>query len=97
MNEHQETSRREQARHEVVGRLHRVEGQVRGIAGMVEQDRQCIDILTQVAAASRALQSVALTLLDDHMRHCFIDPGSQAPASMVDEASEAIALLVRSG
>jgi DNA-binding FrmR family transcriptional regulator len=64
---------------------------------MVEQDRYCIDILTQVAAASRALQGVALTLLDDHMRHCLVDAGSPASQSMVDEASEAIARLVRSG
>ena len=96
MNEQQATWRREQTRLEAVRRLHRVEGQVRGIAGMVEQDRYCIDILTQVAAASRALQGVALSLLDDHMRQCLATPGIKTPESMLTEASEAIARLVRS-
>jgi DNA-binding FrmR family transcriptional regulator len=63
---------------------------------MVEQDRYCIDILTQVAAASRALQAVALALLEDHMRHCLATPGVKTPESMLTEASEAIARLVRS-
>ena len=54
-------------------RLRRIEGQVRGIARMVEDDKYCIDILTQVSAATRALQSVALGLLDDHMGHCLVD------------------------
>lgn len=93
MNEYQNSARLEQTRHDVVGRLHRVEGQVRGITGMVAQDRHCIDVLTQIAAASRALQSVALTLLDDHIRRCLMDPGSRAPDSMVNEASRAIARL----
>jgi DNA-binding FrmR family transcriptional regulator len=96
VNEQLATWRREQTRLEAVRRLHRVEGQIRGIAGMVEQDRYCIDILTQVAAASRALQGVALALLEDHMRHCLATRGSQTPESMVTEASEAIARLVRS-
>jgi DNA-binding FrmR family transcriptional regulator len=54
-------------------RLHKVEGQVRGIARMVEQDRYCIDVLTQVSAVTRALHEVALGLLDDHLRHCVVD------------------------
>ena len=54
-------------------RLHKVEGQIRGIAGMVEQDRYCIDVLTQISAATRALHEVALSLLDDHLRHCVLD------------------------
>jgi DNA-binding FrmR family transcriptional regulator len=53
-------------------RLHKVEGQIRGIAGMVEHDRYCIDVLTQVSAATRALHEVAVSLLDDHVRHCVI-------------------------
>jgi DNA-binding FrmR family transcriptional regulator len=53
-----------------LARLHKVEGQVRGLARMVEQDRYCIDVLTQISAATRALQEVALGLLDDHVRHC---------------------------
>jgi len=54
-------------------RLHRIEGQVRGIERMVEDDRYCIDILTQVAAVNTALESLALKLLDDHVRHCVTD------------------------
>jgi DNA-binding FrmR family transcriptional regulator len=54
----------------LVNRLHRIEGQVRGIERMVEEDRYCIDILTQIAAVSTALESLALQILDDHVRHC---------------------------
>ena len=54
----------------LVKRLHRIEGQVRGIERMLEEDRYCIDILTQIAAANTALESLALTILDDHVRHC---------------------------
>jgi CsoR family transcriptional regulator, copper-sensing transcriptional repressor len=54
----------------LVNRLHRIEGQVRGIEGMVEGDRYCIDILTQIAAVTTALDSVALLILDDHVSHC---------------------------
>lgn len=83
----------------LVTRLHRIEGQVRGIARMVDQDAYCIDVLTQVAAASRALQSVALVLLDQHLRHCLADAatsGEQVHDAKLTEASEAIARLVRS-
>jgi DNA-binding FrmR family transcriptional regulator len=54
-------------------RLHKIEGQVRGITRMVEEDRYCIDVLTQVSAVTRALQEVAMGLLDDHLRHCVVD------------------------
>lgn len=80
-------------------RLRRIEGQVRGIAGMVEADAYCIDILTQVAAASRALQAVALGLLDDHMSHCLVEAarhGGELQEKRLREASEAITRLVRS-
>lgn len=80
-------------------RLRRVEGQVRGIARMVEQDAYCIDVLTQVSAATKALQSVALALLDDHMAHCVVDAarlGGAEQETKLKEASEAIARLVRS-
>ena len=80
-------------------RLRRVEGQVRGIAKMVEDDKYCIDILTQVSAATKALQSVALGLLDDHMSHCVVDAartGGKEQDQKLKEASEAIARLVRS-
>ncbi|WP_106849108.1 metal-sensitive transcriptional regulator [Blastococcus sp. Marseille-P5729] len=80
-------------------RLHRIEGQVRGIARMVEQDQYCIDVLTQVAAVSRALQCVALALLEDHMSHCLIEAaraGGPGQDAKLKEATDAIARLVRS-
>jgi DNA-binding FrmR family transcriptional regulator len=80
-------------------RLRRIEGQVRGLQRMVEEDRYCIDVLEQVSAATRALQSVALQLLNDHLAHCVADAvksgGDEANAKL-GEASEAIARLVRS-
>ena len=66
---------------DLLNRLHRVEGQVRGIARMVQQDTYCIDVLTQVSAASRALQSVALGLLDTHMSHCVVAAARAAAPS----------------
>ena len=80
-------------------RLRRIEGQVRGLQRMVESDKYCIDILTQVAAVTRALQSVALGLLEQHLSHCVtqaVAEGGDAAAGKVREASEAIARLVRS-
>jgi DNA-binding FrmR family transcriptional regulator len=84
---------------DLLNRLRRVEGQVRGIARMVEQDTYCIDVLTQVSAASRALQSVALGLLDSHMSHCVVAAaraGGAEQETKLKEASDAIARLVRS-
>ena len=78
--------------------LRRVEGQVRGIARMVEDDKYCIDILTQVSAATRALQSVALNLLEDHLSHC-VAGAVEDPDVLADklaEAQTAISRLVRS-
>ena len=86
-------------RQELIVRLSRVEGQVRGISRMVEEGRYCIDILTQVSAASRALQCVALLLLDDHMRRCLLDAEQIDGAEAEDrlkEVTEAIGRLVRS-
>ena len=83
-------------------RLRRIEGQVRGLQRMVEEEKYCIDILTQVSAATRALESVALSLLDDHLRHCMVhfaqDPGMSETdhEGKIAEASAAIARLVRS-
>jgi DNA-binding FrmR family transcriptional regulator len=80
-------------------RLRRIEGQVRGLQRMVEEDKYCIDILTQVSAVTRALQSVALGLMEDHLGHCVteaVSEGGDAAAEKVREASEAIARLVRS-
>ncbi|MGI8694212.1 MAG: metal-sensitive transcriptional regulator [Geodermatophilaceae bacterium] len=80
-------------------RLRRVEGQVRGLQRMVEADTYCIDVLTQVSAATKALQAVALVLLEDHMAHCVaeaIGQGGDTADAKVKEASAAIARLVRS-
>jgi CsoR family transcriptional regulator, copper-sensing transcriptional repressor len=80
-------------------RLRRIEGQIRGLQRMVDEDRYCIDVLTQVAAATSALQSVALGLLEQHLGHCVTQAaaeGGDAAAAKVREASDAIARLVRS-
>ena len=84
---------------ELLARLHRVEGQIGGIARMVDDDRYCIDVLTQVSAVTRALQSVALEMLHEHLGHCVrasIDAGGPEADAKVAEASAAIARLVRS-
>ena len=84
---------------DVLLRLARIEGQVRGIARMVEQDQYCIDVLTQVSAVNRALQGVALTLLEEHLGHCLVDAartGGRTQDIKLKEASAAIARLVRS-
>jgi CsoR family transcriptional regulator, copper-sensing transcriptional repressor len=80
-------------------RLRRIEGQARGLQRMVEEEKYCIDILTQVSAVTKALQSVALGLLDEHLAHCVVDAaraGGPEAQQKVQEASEAIARLVRS-
>ena len=80
-------------------RLARIEGQVRGIARMVEDDTYCIDVLTQVSATTKALEAVALKLLEDHLAHCVVDAaraGGPEADLKVKEATDAIARLVRS-
>lgn len=80
-------------------RLRRIEGQVRGIARMVDEDSYCIDILTQVSAATKALETVALSLLGDHLSHCVAEAsaqGGQVAEEKIREANDAIARLVRS-
>jgi DNA-binding FrmR family transcriptional regulator len=79
-------------------RLRRIEGQIRGLQRMVEDDEYCIDILTQVSAATRALQSFSLGLFDEHLAGCVVDAQKGGPEAdaKVREASEAIARLVRS-
>lgn len=80
-------------------RLRRIEGQIRGLQRMVENDEYCIDVLTQIAAATKALQAVSLGLMDEHLRHCVaeaIAEGGETADAKVKEASEAIARLVRS-
>ena len=80
-------------------RLRRIEGQARGLQRMVEEDKYCIDILTQISAITKALQSVGLGLLEEHLGHCVVDAastgGSEAELKL-KEASDAIARLVRS-
>ncbi|MEU4445327.1 metal-sensitive transcriptional regulator [Actinosynnema sp. NPDC050801] len=83
----------------VLKRLRRVEGQVRGLQRMVEDDEYCIDVLTQIAAATKALQAVSLGLLDEHLKHCVaqaLAQGGEGADAKVREASDAIARLVRS-
>jgi DNA-binding FrmR family transcriptional regulator len=83
-------------------RLRRIEGQVRGLQRMVEEDKYCIDVLTQVSTVTSALQSVALGLMEDHLGHCVTQAaaeggeGGEAAAAKIREASDAIARLVRS-
>ena len=86
-------------RDDVLKRLRRIEGQARGLQKMVEDEKYCIDILTQVSAMTKALQSVALGLLDDHLHHCVVRAaaaGGDEAQEKVREASDAIARLVRS-
>jgi CsoR family transcriptional regulator, copper-sensing transcriptional repressor len=82
-----------------LARLRRVEGQVRGLQRMVEEDKYCIDVLTQVAAATKALQAFSLSLLEEHLGTCVVDAareGGEHAQVKVKEASDAIARLVRS-
>ncbi|PSL57876.1 DNA-binding FrmR family transcriptional regulator [Saccharothrix carnea] len=80
-------------------RLRRIEGQVRGLQRMVENDEYCIDVLTQISAATKALQAVSLGLLDEHLKHCVaqaVAEGGEVADEKIAEASAAIARLVRS-
>lgn len=87
-----------QQKDEYVKRLRRIEGQIRGLQRMVDEDVYCIDILTQVSASTKALQSFALQLLEEHLRHCVADAalkgGSEVDAK-VEEATKAIGRLLR--
>lgn len=87
------------SKEQYLARLRRIEGQVRGIARMVEEDQYCIDVLTQVAAVQSALRAVALGLVEDHMGHCVVNAAresDEAAAAKVHEAAEAIARLLKS-
>ena len=79
---------------DVLARLRRIEGQIRGLQRMVEEDQYCIDILTQVTAATSGLKKVAIGLLDDHLRHCVANQ-TEKDTDMVSEATAAIDRLVR--
>ena len=82
---------------QLLKRLRRIEGQVRGIEGMVEDDRYCIDVLTQIGAIQAALDKVALGLLDDHARHCVMGVEGQEQVDRTDEMMAAIGRLMRRG
>jgi CsoR family transcriptional regulator, copper-sensing transcriptional repressor len=81
-------------------RLRRIEGQVRGLQRMIEEDKYCIDVLTQISAATKALQSVAIGLLDEHMHHCVTEAAKHSDplesSAAVTEATRAIERLIRS-
>ncbi len=81
---------------QLLARLARVEGQVRGVSKMVEDDRYCIDVLTQISAIQAALDKTALGLLDDHTRHCLIGEGGgpETPGAQADELMAAVGRLV---
>lgn len=83
---------------QLLKRLRRLEGQVRGVQGMVEEDRYCIDVLTQISAIQAALDKVALGLVDEHMRHCVVGGhGQGSPEELTDEVMAAMARLMRRG
>jgi len=80
---------------QLLARLARVEGQVRGVARMVDEDRYCIDVLTQLSAIQAALDQVALGLLDDHTRHCLLAAEGEAPGTPAAQADELMAAVGR--
>ncbi len=83
---------------EYLKRLRRIEGQVRGLQRLIDEDTYCIDILTQISAVTKALQSVAVGLLDEHVRHCVRDAAAESSEradAMIEEATRAIERLVR--
>jgi DNA-binding FrmR family transcriptional regulator len=82
---------------QLLKRLRRVEGQVRGVERMVEDDRYCVDVLTQIAAAQAALDKVALGLLDDHARHCVLDAPDAVRDERTEELMAAVGRLMRRG
>jgi DNA-binding FrmR family transcriptional regulator len=89
----------EMSKDELLKRLRRIEGQVRGVAQMVESDRYCIEVLTQISAVTRALQGVSVGLLNDHLGHCVLEAASSGDAEgrrKVSEATAAIERLLRS-
>jgi CsoR family transcriptional regulator, copper-sensing transcriptional repressor len=99
MAEHQHSYIANKSKDDYLKRLRRIEGQVRGIHRMVDEEQYCIDILTQVSAVTKALQAVSLNLLDEHLGHCVLEAAkSGGPEAEVKlkEASDAIGRLVRS-
>src|SRR5437868_5733968 len=82
---------------QLLTRLRRVEGQVRGVERMVEEDRYCIDVLTQISAVQAALDKVALGLLDDHAHHCVVGAAKSEQGERTDELMAAVGRLLRRG
>ena len=82
---------------QLLTRLRRIEGQVRGVAGMVQDDRYCIDVLTQIGAIQAALDKVALGLLDDHAHHCVMGAAEEERAARTEELMAAVGRLMRRG
>src|SRR5581483_5616568 len=82
---------------QLLARLRRIEGQIRGIEGMVEDDRYCIDVLTQISAAQAALDKVALGLLDDHAHHCVIGAKPDLRDERTEEMMAAVGRLLKRG
>ncbi|MFT4034286.1 MAG: metal-sensitive transcriptional regulator [Patulibacter sp.] len=82
---------------QILTRLRRIEGQVRGIQGMVDDERYCIDVLTQISAVQAALDKVALGLLDEHARHCVIGAAGEQQPAKTDELMAAVGRLMRRG
>lgn len=86
-------------RDDYIRRLRRIEGQVRGLQRLIEEDQYCIDVLTQISSVTKSLQSVGLGLLDEHLRHCVRDAVNEAEDhgdTKIDEAVAAVARLLRS-
>ena len=81
----------------LLNRLRRIEGQVRGVERMVDEDRYCIDVITQISAIQAALDKVALGLMDDHARHCVIDGPADVKEERTEELMAAVARLMRRG
>lgn len=83
---------------EYTARLKRIEGQIRGLQRMIDEDTYCIDVLTQIGSVTKALQSVGIALVDEHLRHCVMDAADRSPDEgdeKIDEATAAIARLLR--
>src|SRR6059058_1340916 len=85
------------SKHQLINRLRRIEGQVRGVQKMVEEDRYCIDVLTQISAIEAALDKVALGLLDDHAQHCVMAAEDDDRQAKTEELMAAVSRLMRRG
>ena len=96
MSDHQHSYIASGKKDDYLKRLRRIEGQARGLQRMVDEEQYCIDILTQVSAMTKALQSVSLSLLEEHLSHCVLGAAEGEAEAKLKEATDAIARLVRS-